>query len=305
MYIDPLIYYVVAGLAAILQGIAVLIMLSRKDGRGAGVAAATGVVVLGISYLLKDTAGVGIAAVQVAVAVMGWRVIPVYSRGVALRLGKLRGVLEPGLSYVLPLGIDSIRVIDTRTVTIDVPKQEVITKDNIPVMVDAVVYFNVSDPVLAATKVVNYVSSTSTLGMTTLRSVLGQHELDEILSSRHELNQLLRTLLDEATDPWGLKVTMVEVKSIELPDSMKRAMARQAEAERDRRAQIIAAEGELQASSKLAEAAGIMGSQPLSMQLRYLQTLSEIATEQSSTIVFPVPVEFLSLLKNGGAKPKE
>ncbi|MEX0973833.1 MAG: SPFH domain-containing protein [Bacillota bacterium] len=298
MFVDPAIYYVTAALAAAFLVVAVLVMLSRKDNAGAGVVATIGVAFLVVSYLVRGTAGIGLAALLFIILATGCRVVPVYSRGVILRLGQLRGVMEPGFSFLIPVGVDTVRVIDTRTVTIDVPKQEVITKDNIPVMVDAVVYFNVSDPVLAATKVVNYVSSTATLGMTTLRSILGQHELDEILSQRQELNQLLRTLLDEATDPWGLKVTMVEVKSIEMPDSMKRAMARQAEAERERRAKIISAEGEMQASAKLAEAAGVMATQPFTMQLRYLQTLSEIATEQNSTIVFPIPVDLLNVLKN-------
>lgn len=294
------IYYSVAALAALFLAVAVLVMTSRKDGSGAAVVLILGAVFLAVSFVFKDTVGVALAAVLLPILITGCRVIPVYSRGVVLRLGNLRGVMEPGFSYVLPLGVDTVRVIDTRTVTIDVPKQEIITKDNIPVVVDAVVYFNVSDPILAATKVVNFVTSTSTLGMTTLRSILGQHELDEILSKRQELNLLLRTLLDEATDPWGLKVTMVEVKSIEIPDSMKRAMARQAEAERERRAKVISAEGELQASSKLAEAAGVMAAEPTTMQLRYLQALSEIAAEQNSTIVFPVPVELLSFLKKLG-----
>lgn len=294
------IYYSVAALAALFLAVAVLVMTSRKDGSGAAVVLILGAVFLAVSFVFKDTVGVALAAVLLPILITGCRVIPVYSRGVVLRLGNLRGVMEPGFSYVLPLGVDTVRVIDTRTVTIDVPKQEIITKDNIPVVVDAVVYFNVSDPILTATKVVNFVTSTSTLGMTTLRSILGQHELDEILSKRQELNLLLRTLLDEATDPWGLKVTMVEVKSIEIPDSMKRAMARQAEAERERRAKVISAEGELQASSKLAEAAGVMAAEPTTMQLRYLQALSEIAAEQNSTIVFPVPVELLSFLKKLG-----
>ncbi len=304
MLVDPTIYYAAAALAALFLLTAILVMSSRKDGTGAVVVAAVGVVFLAVSYAVRDTAGVGLAALLAVILATGCKVIPVYSRGVVLRLGKLRGVMGPGFSYVIPLGIDTVRVIDTRTVTIDVPKQEIITKDNIPVMVDAVVYFNVHDPVLVATKVVNYVTSTSLLGMTTLRSVLGQHELDEMLSKRTELNQLLKGMLDKATHPWGLYVSMVEVKSIELPDSMKRAMARQAEAERERRAKIISAEGEMQASAKLAEAAGVMAAEPFTMQLRYLQTLSEIATEQNSTIVFPIPVELLNVLKKMAGEPK-
>lgn len=305
MFIDPVVFYVAAAVAAVFALVAVLVMVSRKDGQGAAVVAGASVVVLALSYLFMYTAGAGLAGLLVVVLITGCKVIPVYSRGVALRLGNLRGVLEPGFNYVLPLGVDAVRVIDTRTVTIDVPKQEIITKDNIPVMVDAVVYFNVSDPVLAVTKVVNYVTSTSLLGMTTLRSILGQHELDEMLSKRTELNQLLKGMLDEATHPWGLNVNMVEVKSIELPDSMKRAMARQAEAERERRAKVISAEGEMQASAKLAEAAGVMATQPFAMQLRYLQTLAEIATEQNSTIVFPIPVDLLSMLKKAVRDFKE
>ena len=184
--------------------------------------------------------------------------------------------------------------IDLRTFTIDVSKQEVITKDNIPVLVDAVVYFNVFDPVLSVVKVANYTQSTTLLGQTILRSILGQHDLDEILSKRAELNELLRVQLDEATDPWGIKVTAVEIKSIEIPDSMKRAMAKQAEAERERRAKVISAEGEFQASERLAEAAGVLATQPSALQLRYMQTLTEIAVEKNSTIIFPLPVDLLT-----------
>jgi regulator of protease activity HflC (stomatin/prohibitin superfamily) len=181
-----------------------------------------------------------------------------------------------------------------RTFTIDVPKQEVITRDNVPVLVDAVVYFNVFDPVLAVNKVADYTKSTSLLAQTILRSVLGQHELDEMLSKRSELGQILRVLLDEATDPWGVKVTAVEIKAVELAETMKRAMARQAEAERERRAKIIAADGELQSSEKLAQAATVMAASPSSLQLRYLQTLTEIAVEKNSTIIFPLPMEILA-----------
>jgi len=183
--------------------------------------------------------------------------------------------------------------IDLRTFTIDVAKQEVITKDNVPVLVDAVVYFNVFEPNLAVTKVANYTQSTTLLGQTILRSVLGQHELDEILAKRAELNEVLRKLLDEATDPWGIKVTAVEIKSIELPETMKRAMAKQAEAERERRAKIIAADGEFQAAQKLLDAASVISKDPSALQLRYLQTLSEIAVEKNSTILFPLPIELL------------
>ena len=221
------------------------------------------------------------------------RVITEYERGVLFRLGRQKLILGPGFNFIFPLGIDKVRKIDMRTFTIDVPKQEVITKDNVPMLVDAVVYFNVFDPSLAVTKVANFVQSTSLLGQTILRSVLGQHELDEILSKRTELNEMLRSQLDAPTDPWGIKVTAVEMKAVELPESMKRAMAKQAEAERERRAKVIAADGEFQASEKLAQAAGVIAQQPSALQLRYLQTLSEISIEKNSTLLFPMPLEIL------------
>jgi regulator of protease activity HflC (stomatin/prohibitin superfamily) len=221
------------------------------------------------------------------------RVITEYERGVLFRLGRQKLILGPGFNFIFPLGIDKVRKIDMRTFTIDVPPQEIITKDNVPLNVDAVVYFNVFDPALAVTKVANYVQSTSLLGQTILRSVLGQHEMDEILSKRTALNEMLRAQLDAPTDPWGIKVSAVEMKAVELPDSMKRAMAKQAEAERERRAKIIAADGEFQASEKLAQAAGVIAQQPSALQLRYLQTLSEISVEKNSTIVFPLPLELL------------
>ncbi|MBL8965892.1 MAG: slipin family protein [Spirochaetaceae bacterium] len=231
------------------------------------------------------------------------RIVTEYERGVLYRLGRMKAVLTPGLNLVFPLGIDIVKKVDLRTFTIDVPKQEVITKDNVPVLVDAVVYFNVFDPTLAVNKVADYVKSTSLLSQTVLRSILGQHDLDEMLSKRAELGVLLQRLLDEATDPWGIKVTAVEIKAVELAESMKRAMARQAEAERERRAKIIAAEGELQASEKLTQAAGVMGTQPQALQLRYLQTLTEIAVEKNSTILFPLPLEILRYFE-GQSKPK-
>ena len=227
------------------------------------------------------------------------RIINEYERGVLFRFGRQRGLLEPGLNLIFPLGIDVVRKIDKRTFTIDVPKQEIITKDNVPVLVDAVVYFNVFGPVQAVITVADYVKSTSLLGQTILRSVLGQHDLDEMLSKRTELNTLLQRLLDEATDAWGIKVTAVEIKAVELPDSMKRAMAKQAEAERERRAKVIAADGEFQASEKLAAAAKILGEQPAAIQLRYLQTLTEIAVEKNSTILFPLPIELLKFFSSG------
>lgn len=217
------------------------------------------------------------------------RIITEYERGVLFRLGRLVGILGPGLNVVFPVGIDRVVKVDIRTVTVDVSKQEVITRDNVPAMVDAVVYFNIFDPILAVTKVVSFYNSTTLLGQTILRSVLGQHDLDDMLAKRAELNDLLRKLLDEATDPWGIKVTAVEIKAVELPESMKRAMAKQAEAERERRAKVIMADGEVQASEKLAAAAGIIATEPAAIQLRYLQTLTEISVEKNSTIVlFPV-----------------
>ncbi|MDP2815066.1 MAG: slipin family protein [Rectinemataceae bacterium] len=221
------------------------------------------------------------------------KIVNEYQRGVLFRLGRMRAVVEPGLNLIFPFGIDVMRKIDMRTFTIDVPKQEVITKDNVPVLVDAVVYFNVFDPTLAVNKVADYTKSTSLLSQTILRSVLGQHDLDEMLSKRAELGKVLKQLLDEATDPWGVKVTAVEIKAVELAETMKRAMARQAEAERERRAKIIAAEGELQASEKLTQAACVMATSPSALQLRYLQTLTEIAVEKNSTILFPLPMEIL------------
>jgi regulator of protease activity HflC (stomatin/prohibitin superfamily) len=233
------------------------------------------------------------------------RIINEYERGVLFRLGRVKSLMSAGLNLVFPLGIDVVRKVDLRTFTIDVPKQEVITKDNVPVLVDAVVYYNVFDPILAVTKVANYSHSTGLLGQTILRSVLGEHELDEMLSKRTELNEKLRTLLDVDTDPWGIKVTAVEIKAVELAETMKRAMARQAEAERERRAKVIAAEGELQASEKLGQAAAIIGREPSAIQLRYLQTLTEIAVEKNSTILFPLPMEFIKFFDRLGSKSEK
>lgn len=241
----------------------------------------------------NDVASIPLFVIPVIVMIPMMRIINEYQRGVLFRLGRMMAVVEPGFNLILPFGLDAMRKVDMRTFTIDVAKQEVITRDNVPVVVDAVVYFNVFDPTLAVNKVADYTKSTSLLAQTILRSVLGQHELDEMLAKRAELGQILKQLLDEATDPWGIKVTAVEIKAVELAETMKRAMARQAEAERERRAKVIAAEGELQASEKLAQAATVMAAAPSSIQLRYLQTLSEIAVEKNSTIVFPLPMEFL------------
>jgi regulator of protease activity HflC (stomatin/prohibitin superfamily) len=221
------------------------------------------------------------------------KVINEYQRGILLRFGKYAYVVGPGINVIFPLGIDRLLMVDLRTATIDVPKQEIITRDNVPVAIDAVVYFNVFQPELAILKVQNYHHATSLLAQTILRAILGKYELDDILSKRQELNEMLRKELDEATDPWGVKVSATELKSIELPEEMKRAMAKQAEAERERRAKIISAEGELQSAEKLSQAAKIMAGSSGSLQLRQLQTLAEIATEKNSTIIFPMPVEIM------------
>lgn len=214
-------------------------------------------------------------------------------RGVVFRFGRVVGVKEPGIRMRFPFGIDVVRKVDLRTRTIDVPQQEVITKDNISILVDAVVYYNVQNPTYALTRVVSFERSTTLLGQTTFRSVLGQHELDEILVNNSNLVEILKNMLADTTAEWGIKIIAVEIKSIQIPDTMKRAMAKQAEAERERRAKVTAAEGEYQASQKLYEAAQVIAQEPISLQLRYLQTLAEIATEQNSTIVFPLPIDML------------
>ncbi|MCE5256746.1 MAG: slipin family protein [Spirochaetaceae bacterium] len=244
-------------------------------------------------YLSYDVPAYLLFAIPFVVMLPMVRIINEYQRGVLFRLGRMMDEVGPGFNLILPFGLDVLKKVDMRTFTIDVAKQEVITRDNVPIIVDAVVYFNVFDPKLAVCKVADYTKSTSLLAQTILRSVLGQHDLDDMLAKRGELNEVLKELLDVATDPWGIKVTAVEIKAVELAETMKRAMARQAEAERERRAKIIAAEGELQASEKLSQAATVMSSAPSSMQLRYLQTLSEIAVEKNSTIIFPLPMEIL------------
>ena len=214
-------------------------------------------------------------------------------RGVVFRFGRVVGIKEPGIRMRFPFGIDVVRKVDLRTRTIDVPQQEVITKDNISILVDAVVYYNVQNPTYALTRVVSFERSTTLLGQTTFRSVLGQHELDEILGNNTNLVEILKNMLADTTEEWGIKIIAVEIKSIQIPDTMKRAMAKQAEAERERRAKVTAAEGEYQASQKLFEAAQVIAQEPMSLQLRYLQTLAEIATEQNSTIVFPLPIDMI------------
>lgn len=215
-----------------------------------------------------------------------------YERGVVFRLGRLIPVKGPGLVLIWPI-IDKLVRVGLRTVTMDVPPQDIITKDNITVKVNAVIYFRVMDPLKAITEVEDYFYATSQIAQTTLRSILGQSQLDDLLSKREELNSELQKVIDFQTEPWGIKVSAVEVKNVDIPVEMQRAIARQAEAERERRAKIIHAEGEFQASKMLSEAANVISSQPVALQLRYLQTLTEIATEKNSTIIFPLPVDTL------------
>lgn len=227
------------------------------------------------------------------------RIIPEYQRGVVFFLGRFQKVKGPGLIIVVP-GIQQMVRVDLRVITMDVPTQDVISRDNVTVRVNAVLYFRVVDPERAIIQVEDYFSATSQLAQTTLRSVLGQHELDEMLSERDKLNVDIQAILDEQTDSWGIKVTNVEIKHIDLDESMVRAIAKQAEAERERRAKIIHAEGELQAADKLLAAATIIAQNPQALQLRYLQTLNDIAGQQNSTIIFPLPIELLSALTGSG-----
>jgi regulator of protease activity HflC (stomatin/prohibitin superfamily) len=232
-----------------------------------------------------------------AIVVLFWNaayVLKEYEKGVVLRLGRYAGTRGAGLQILLPF-IDKLLKVDQRVVTMDVPTQDVITKDNVSVKVNAVVYFRVMDPEKATLKVENYYYATSQLAQTTLRSVCGEAELDGLLSRREEFNQRIQEILDHQTDAWGIKVSLVEVKHIDLPQEMQRAMAKEAEAERERRAKIIKAEGEFQASEKLTQAAGIMSANPITIQLRYLETLRDIATENHSTVLFPIPMDILKI----------
>ncbi len=225
------------------------------------------------------------------------RIVNEYERGVIFRLGRLVGAKGPGLFFIIPI-IDKMIKVSLRTTVLDVPVQEVITRDNVPVKVNAVVYFRVLDPCKAIVEIENYIFGTSQIAQTTLRSVVGQAELDELLSEREKINSQLQKIIDEATDPWGIKVSTVEVKDVQIPEQMQRAIAHQAEAERDRRAKIINAEGEYQAAEKIAQAAEIMSKNPAALQLRYLQTAVEVAAEKNSTLLFPLPVEiFQAFLK--------
>jgi len=222
------------------------------------------------------------------------RVYREYERAVIFRLGRLQGARGPGIILLIPI-VDKPVKVSLRMVVLDVPTQDVITKDNVSVKVNAVVYFRVMDPNKAITDVENYMYATSQLSQTTLRSVLGTAELDDLLANRQKINSELQTILDRHTDPWGIKVSNVEVKHVDLPEEMKRAMAKQAEAERERRAKVINALGEFQAAEKLAQAAKVIGEYPVAIQLRYLQTLREIATENNSTTLFPIPIDFLKV----------
>ena len=239
---------------------------------------AIGIIVLAVIILLPMTV----------------KIVAEYERGVIFRLGRLVGARGPGLFLIIPF-VDRMVKVDLRVVTMDVPSQEIITRDNVTVRVNAVVYFRVVDPESSVVKVLDHIRATSQISQTTLRNVLGQSELDELLTSREKLNQILQKIIDEHTDPWGVKVSTVEIKEVELADMMKRSMAAQAEAERERRAKIIHAEGELQASEKLAQAGAVMAREPVTLQLRYLQTLTEVASEKNSTLIFPLPIDLISM----------
>lgn len=243
-----------------------------------------------------NTGTIAVIVIVVIVAIIilfsAIKVFPEYQRGVIFRLGRLIAPKGPGLFVIIPI-VDRVVRVDLRTITMDVPAQEVITKDNVPVKVNAVVYFRVIDPSRSVVQVQNYIAATSQIAQTTLRSVVGQSDLDHLLTERDKLNTRLQEIIDEQTDPWGVKVSIVEIKDVEIPSGMQRAMARQAEAERERRAKVIAAEGEYQASEKLSEAAKVLSQTPASLQLRYLQTLAEIAAEKNSTTIFPVPIDLI------------
>ncbi|MGI8726584.1 MAG: slipin family protein [Solirubrobacterales bacterium] len=240
----------------------------------------------------------GVIILALLLAASAVRILREYERGVIFRLGRLIELKEPGLRFLIPL-VDQMVRVDLRTITLNVPPQEIITQDNVTARVNAVAYFRVIDPDKAINEVENFLRATSEIAQTTLRSVLGKAELDSLLAERERLNQELQEIIDEQTEPWGIKVSTVEVKDVEIPNEMQRAIARQAEAERERRAKVIAADGEFQAAQKLADAADIMSANPATLQLRYLQTLIELGGEQSSTIVFPLPMDLLSAFSGG------
>jgi regulator of protease activity HflC (stomatin/prohibitin superfamily) len=239
-------------------------------------------------------------ALMLIVLYASLRIAREYERGVVFRLGRLIELKGPGLFFILPFGVDRLTKVDLRVITLEVPAQEVVTLDNVTVHVNAVVFFQVLDARAAITRVANFVQATSQISQTTMRSVLGQSSLDELLASREKINLQLRQIIDEHTEPWGIKVTSVEVKNVELPGGMQRALARQAEAEREKRAKIIAAEGEFRAAQTLTDAARVMSAQPAALALRYMQTLLDMGSEKTSTIVFPIPLELIRPLLNAG-----
>jgi len=247
---------------------------------------------------------VGILVILVVIALLsGVRVIQEYERGIIFRLGRVVARPKgPGLFFILPFGIDRMVKVNLQTVAMNVPPQDVITRDNVTVRVDAVIYFQVIDPLKAVVAIQNYLFGTSQVAQTTLRAILGKVDLDDLLGERDRINDELAHVIDDLTEPWGVKVALVEVKDVDLPDTMQRAMARQAEAERDRRARIISAEGEFQASQKLSEAASVMARNPQALQLRFLQTVAEVATERNSTLVMPIPVELLSFFQSTASR---
>jgi regulator of protease activity HflC (stomatin/prohibitin superfamily) len=245
-----------------------------------------------------------LAAVGVGI-LTSLRVLYEYERGVIFRLGKLTRAKGPGLIFLVPFGVERMTKMDLRIIALDIAPQDTITRDNVSVRVNAVVYFRVADPVKAVVEIEDYFFATSQLAQTTLRSVIGQSELDELLAERERINEVVRTIIDQGTDPWGIQVTGVEVKDIDLPQEMKRAMAKQAEAERERRAKVINAEGEYQASAKLAAAAEIIQEFPAALQLRFLQTVVEVAAENNSTTLFPIPMDLFSPMLNAGPAPSD
>lgn len=249
---------------------------------------------------------IGIGVVVLIILLSAVRVLREYERGVVFRLGRLVGEKGPGFIVLVPLGIDKMVKISLRMITMDIPPQDIITRDNVTVEVNAVTYFRVMDAAKAVVQIQDYIYATSQIAQTTLRSVLGEYELDDLLSEREKINERLQKIIDKQTDPWGIKVSMVEIKDVNLPDEMRRAIGRQAEAERERRAKVIHAEGEYQASAKLSEAAMVLDKTPTAIQLRFLGTLTEIATEKNSTIVFPVPIDLLKtwLQKQSGDEVK-
>ncbi len=245
-----------------------------------------------------------VVLIVIAIVVSGVKVVSEYERGVIYRMGRYVGVKGPGMFYIIPM-VDRMFKLDLRTITMDVPSQDVITRDNVPVRVNAVIYFRTIDPGKAINEVENYLAATSMIAQTTLRSVVGEAELDELLSEREKLNERLQKIIDTQTDPWGIKVTAVEIKDVEIPQDMQRAMAAQAEAERERRAKIISAQGEFQAAEKLSQAAKIMSENPASLQLRFLQTVTEAASEKSSIFVLPIPIDIIQGFMNMNQKKKE